>query len=99
MRQTTDTLTRPVSGPDEARVSRRALLKVGADVRIARKPEELDGARAKFVGAVLKCQEGSYSGEQFDTIDWACQKIICSSSDAFDSVLLVGECRNQNDGN
>src|SRR6478735_5728333 len=30
MRQTTDTLTRPVSGADEARVSRRALLKVGA---------------------------------------------------------------------
>src|SRR6266550_6343060 len=30
MRQTTDTLTRPTSGADEARVSRRALLKVGA---------------------------------------------------------------------
>src|SRR5437868_9099054 len=30
MRQTTDTLTRPVSGADEARVSRRAFLKVGA---------------------------------------------------------------------
>ena len=30
MRQTTDTLTRPVSGADEARVSRRTLLKVGA---------------------------------------------------------------------
>jgi hypothetical protein len=30
MRQTTDTLARPVSGADEARVSRRALLKVGA---------------------------------------------------------------------
>ena len=30
MRQTTDTLTRPASGADEARVSRRALLKVGA---------------------------------------------------------------------
>jgi isoquinoline 1-oxidoreductase beta subunit len=29
MRQTTDTPTRPVSGADEARVSRRALLKVG----------------------------------------------------------------------
>src|SRR5258705_5958177 len=30
MRKTTDTLTRPVSGADEAKVSRRALLKVGA---------------------------------------------------------------------
>jgi len=30
MRQNTDTLTRPVSSADEAKVSRRALLTVGA---------------------------------------------------------------------
>ena len=59
MRQTTDTLTRPVSGADEAKVSRRALLKVGATAAgglalAVALPAKAGGCDAKCFISVLK---------------------------------------------